>query len=262
MMRISLATVCFRGWRGDEFDSTLIYGKQTGYKFIELQSSGDNKYDKLVRSQSINELKQKIEKAGMTPVVLYGPGWGGNNRKDTEQKADIIKKYLNAAKALNVNTVVSTDGERVDNGLDMILICLDRLMPIIEELNIKIGLEPHYKNRLEQIEDYEYIFSRLDHPNIGLCPDTGHFYSAGVDTIEVINRWPGRIFNVHIKDHIGTQSVRFGHGKTDNFSVIKKLREVGYKGFLAVELEVEDKLDTPSYVIEARKYVENILKRV
>jgi len=261
-LEICLASVCFLGWQKDEIDGVFTYGKRAGYSFVELQTSGDNRYDRLVVSRSMSELKQKLQDAGMTPVVLYGPAWGGESREDAEQNAEVIKDYLRAARELNVNTVVSTDGLRVAGGLDMILVCLDKLIPFIEKLNIKIGLEPHYKNRLEQIADYEYIFGKLDHPNIGLCPDTGQFYSAGVNTIEIINKWPHKIFHVHIKDHVGTQSVRFGHGEIDNFSIIKKLKKVGYNGFLSVELEVKDKSATLDYIVEAREYLEDILKRV
>ena len=124
--------------------------------------------------------------------------------------------------------------------------------------NIKICLEPHYRNIIETFEDYQAIFAEVTHPNIGICLDTGHFYMSGVDTMKLIHTFPKRIFHAHIKDHIGHKSVAYGKGEVDNKSVINALEEIGYQGFLSVELEVEDKQNVSRYMGGAKKYLEEL----
>lgn len=261
MINICIATVAYRGWRGDEFDETLADGAKAGYKYIEVQSY-NNRFDKLMLTgeKGLREARERLKNAGLIPVAMYGPSWGGANEEEVIRKAELILTYVNASKSMGIKTLVSTDGQRVENGLDMIVMTIRELIPELEKTGIRIGLEPHYKNRIETYEDYEYIFDKVgNHPNVGVCVDTGHFHSSGVDAGKIIRKWHDRIFHVHVKDHVGTQSVRFGHGDVDNAGVAKTLKEIGYNGYLSAELEVEDKSGTPEYTREAREYLEKIL---
>ena len=105
--------------------------------------------------------------------------------------------------------------------------------------------------RFEQMEDYERIFSAIDHPLIGICVDTGHFHSAKVDTVGLIRKFSDKIYDVHLKDHIGTQSVPIVHGEVDLPAIFGALKEIGYKSSITLELEVEDVENAPKYVEEA-----------
>ncbi len=120
-----------------------------------------------------------------------------------------------------------------------------------DDNKVTIGLEPHYGNVIEQLEDYDRIFDEIHHPCVGICVDTGHFHSAKVDTIKLIKKYKERIFDVHLKDHIGTQSVAIGHGEVDLPAIFGALKEIGYKGTITLELEVKDVENAPKYVEEA-----------
>ena len=65
-------------------------------------------------------------------------------------------------------------------------------------------------------------------PRVGVCIDTGHFHSARVDTVAFIRRHASRIYNVHLKDHIGRVSVGIGRGEIDLASIISVLRSINY----------------------------------
>ena len=96
--------------------------------------------------------------------------------------------------------------------------------------------------------------------------DTGHFTSANVDPAQVARTFAGRIFHVHIKDHIGTESVALGEGDTDNFAVVRELKAAGYDGYLSQEIELEDgsKADHAAhvgYAGEIREFGEAILEK-
>ena len=50
----------------------------------------------------------------------------------------------------------------------------------------------------------------------------------------------------------------FGKGEIDNPGLLKLLRELGYDGFVVVEIEVKDKENTPKYIREAWSYFQKI----
>ena len=92
--------------------------------------------------------------------------------------------------------------------------------------------------------------------------DTGHFHAAQVDTEAFIRRFPDRIYNVHIKDHIGTQLVDIDQGEIDLASILGVRQEVNYAGPLAVEMEVENTENLPQYIGPAYNHLAGILENM
>jgi L-ribulose-5-phosphate 3-epimerase UlaE len=97
------------------------------------------------------------------------------------------------------------------------------------------------------MEDYDRIFDEIHHPCVGICVDTGHFHSAKVDTIGLIEKYHNRIYDVHLKDHIGTQSVAIGHGEVDLPAIFSALKEIVYESTITLEL-LERKSDGEALV--------------
>jgi len=97
---------------------------------------------------------------------------------------------------------------------------------------------------------------------VGALVDIGHYYSSQVDISALINKHREKIKLVHTKDQIGRQSVAFGKGEIDNPGLLKLLRDIGYDGFVVVEIEVEDKENIQKYVKDAYIYLQNILDEI
>lgn len=125
---------------------------------------------------------------------------------------------------------------------------------------LRLTLENHYGFQLQTPEDYAEVFAVVpDTGRIGMTVDTGHFSAAEVEMPLLIQALGPRVFHVHMKDHIGLQSVGLGQGQTDNAAVVSALNEVGYDGCISIELEVADKENEPRYIREALPYVERLL---
>ena len=60
---------------------------------------------------------------------------------------------------------------------------------------------------------------------------------------------------------IGAQSVAIGHGEIDLPGLVEALREIGYDGPLALELEVTDPENLPQYIGEAYDYMTALIER-
>lgn len=262
-MQISLATVSLRRWKGDEFDLALEYAKAQGYEYIEPQTASPphDRFDQLVAHGNAEEARRVLETAGLRPAVVYAKAFGVVEEGDIESWFESEVKYLDAARALGVRTVASSALPRDwGGGRDLLIRSMERLLPEAGQRGLRIALEPHYAYWLQDMEDYDYVLSRLDHPNLGICPDTGHFHSAGVDTVDVIAQWPARVFHVHMKDQIGKEGTPFGQGEIDQRATVAKLKEIGYDAFLSVELELEDKSRLLDHVRGAREVLEGLLQ--
>ena len=137
---------------------------------------------------------------------------------------------------------------------------LKKLSHLIENKPIRIGLEPHLNSQFQDDEDFDFIFSEINSPQIGITVDTGHFHAAGVNWKALIGRYADRIYNVHLKDTVGSQSVPIGEGDVDIPGLIDELRSINYQGALALELEVIDHENLPLYVRQAYEYLTVLIK--
>ena len=150
-------------------------------------------------------------------------------------------------------------GKRHANGLKHTITGLGRLAESISDLPIKVALEPHAGSQFHNEADFEEIFAHITTKQIGITIDTGHFHVAGVDWKAVIRKYPDRIYNVHVKDHVGLQSVPIGEGEVDMPGLLHELCAIDYHGPLAVELEVEDPENLPRYVADAYQYLSGLI---
>ena len=158
--------------------------------------------------------------------------------------------------------VVITGRPRTDTGLESTIAGIKSLLLLIENKPVRLALEPHFGSQIQFFEDYEAIFEQIKSLQVGITLDSGHFHSAGVDWKSLIHRYPERIYNFHVKDHIGKQSVPLGTGEIDLRGYIEELHTIGYEGALAVELEVIDPENLPRYCAEAFIYLRDLVKSV
>jgi sugar phosphate isomerase/epimerase len=261
-VKVVCTTCCYRGLERDELTETLEGAPQAGYTYIDVHRVPVPEEPEAARAYG-QEVRAQCLASGLDPVGIHCVGFGGRDVAHLEAQTKRIATQIAFCLGLGGTTVVSTGAHRRGEGpLENVIECLRRLEPVIEGTPIKIGLEPHYRNVVEQAEDYDAIFAAIGHPQIGLCPDIGHFHASGVDVYDLLDRYAKRIFHTHVKDHIGTQSVGIGHGEIDIPRFVRALAEIGYDGCLAVELEHKDKEHTQRYVEEARVLLDRALSAV
>jgi inosose dehydratase len=116
---------------------------------------------------------------------------------------------------------------------------LDTVTGIAEEHDLSACYHPHLTTIVESPDEVEKIMSRS---RIGFCPDTAHLAAGGGDPVALIRRYPDRIRHVHLKD-LRREPFSFlplGHGEIDFTDVLAAVGEVGYDGWLVVELDSYD----------------------
>ncbi len=258
-MKVVCTTCCYRGLSRDELTETLAGAPRAGYRYIDVHELPipDERHQAW---QHGKEIRGQCLAHGLEPVGVHAPGFGGRDAKQLEEQVRAITTKIAFCQGLGGDRVVATGANsRGTAPLSNVVECLRQLVPVIEGTTIKIGVEPHYGNVIEQMHDYDVILGELDHPQIGVCPDIGHFYASGVDTYRLLDRYADRVVYTHIKDHVGLQSVGIGRGEIDIGRFVRTLGELGYDGCLGVELEHEDKDNTQLYAAEARSYLEGAL---
>jgi inosose dehydratase len=125
---------------------------------------------------------------------------------------------------------------------------------VTDELGLNVALHPHTGTPIETPEQIAEVVEQLDPRYIGFGPDTGQIAQAGGDAVEVIGRYRNLVRHVHVKDYGGKPVVRHtdgtrddptgysgyvpvGTGVIDFASLFRGLKEVGFKGWLNVELD-------------------------
>ena len=126
-----------------------------------------------------------------------------------------------------------------DGDYDRLASALDRIERIADDLGVRAHYHPHLTTIAETPVDIERVFSRTP---IGFCPDTAHLAAAGGDPAELIRRYADRISYVHLKD-ARLEPLAFvpvGQGDLDTRGILAALAEIGYDGWLTLELDGYD----------------------
>jgi sugar phosphate isomerase/epimerase len=123
---------------------------------------------------------------------------------------------------------------------------MSRLVEGLEEVlehagkhQVAIGFEPEPGMFIESMARFDELVGRLRSPDLKLTLDVGHLHCQGETPIAgQIDRWTGRLVNVHIEDMcVGVhEHLMFGEGQIDFPPVLAALARSGYQGGVHVEL--------------------------
>jgi inosose dehydratase len=135
---------------------------------------------------------------------------------------------------------------------------LDDVAAIAERNGLAAHFHPHLTTIVEGPEQVDRCFAMTV---IHFCPDTAHLAAAGGDPAKLIRTHAARIRYVHLKD-LRRKPFAFtplGEGEIDMDGVVRTLIEIGYKGWVTVEL---DSHPDPKRAAEiSRRYLDDAVKR-
>lgn len=238
-MKVAASSIC---WMRDNLETAIKKARAAGFTAFEPLTFPSEIWDLHgdLRKIDLKAFRRLFTDNGMTIAALHL----GAIMTPTEERrrvlTDYCKRAIEVAQEVGAGIIVEGGPDRGVQPMRPFLKSLEELTPLLNDTGVKIALENHYGNWIQFIQDYEFIFDYIDHPNLGITLDTGHFTSAGVDSEEVARRFTSKIFHVHVKDHRGQQSVALGSGETNNFGMARVLKAAGYAGYLSQELELHD----------------------
>lgn len=116
---------------------------------------------------------------------------------------------------------------------------LEEVVPLAEELGIKLLVEPEPNLLIEKTSEFEAFIRDIRSPAVGINFDIGHFFCAGErpeEAFENLFEWVG---HVHVED-IGQSRIHHhlvpGDGAVDFASVFSAMKRLGYNGDMSIEL--------------------------
>ncbi len=113
---------------------------------------------------------------------------------------------------------------------------LREIMRIGEARGITVNLHNHIYEVENNEGDLRGTLARI--PEVKLGPDIDWLVGAGIDPVDFIRRYAGRIVYAHLRDRQadGVWAEAMGEGNIDYRAVARALRETSFRGQLAIEL--------------------------
>jgi inosose dehydratase len=125
-----------------------------------------------------------------------------------------------------------------------------------DQFGVRATVHPHAGGYIEFEDELERLVADLDPALAGLCLDTGHLAYAGMDPVETLRKYSGRLDYIHFKDidpeifsRVMGEHIRFfdacgqgvmcpiGSGNIDYIAIRTLLTEIDYGGYITIEQE-------------------------
>lgn len=188
-------------------------------------------------------LSSLLGDAGLELVSVYT---GGNFVYDEILSEELhrVTRAADLAAQFNATHLVVGGGARRASGTTpqdykRLAAALDQVNDIAVGRGLSACYHPHLGTIVEGPDELARVLP--DCP-IGFCPDTAHLLAGGGDPAALIRQYPDRVRHVHLKD-VSLDPVTFlplGQGSVDLPDVYAALKEIGYDGWLVVELDAYD----------------------
>jgi len=110
------------------------------------------------------------------------------------------------------------------------------------------------------LNDFAEFVSKFSREKLGVLLDLGHVYQMGFDLSETVHKFEGRLLDVHVHDAALDSDYRkathlpIGKGTIDFQDFVGLLREVGYDGWLTLEIRGSEE-----EILEGKEYLESLV---
>jgi sugar phosphate isomerase/epimerase len=222
-------------FRKDTLVDAMGKVKQLELKKIEAYSAqkiggeySDVNFDHKASEGALEFVRDTAEKEQVDIEAYYFHALG----KDEEE----TRRVFEFARAMDIDVLV---GEPAADRLALV-------DDLAGEFKIKVAIHNHAKNPKDP--DYKYwdpkeVMKLIERRSqwIGVCPDTGHWARSGLDPIEALRTYEGRIHDVHLKDareaKKQSEDAIWGQGVGNLEGVLAELMRQGYDGLAVIEYE-------------------------
>lgn len=228
--RVGVQSYCFREFKTHDKLIQSIHDLQLAH--IELWPDGHMPVE-----TPDEELKAAVERFKSEGITIDACGVVGFENDEAE-----ARKIFEYAKKLGVIAISAGPTHEA----------LPLMARLTEEYDLPIAIHNHGP------QDKLYGTAELVRTNlsplptsVGLCLDTGHAQRVGEDPLAWLDEFGDRIHGVHLKDMVPDQSGRYhdaivGRGALDLPALVKKLKELGFKGYFSLEYESDPSNPLPA----------------
>ncbi len=228
---------------------------RTGFSGVEIMCDRPHLYPPDTREDDLNSIKSLLQELNLAITNLncftlfavgdtWLPSWIEPDEKRRQQRIEHTLNCLDLARFLGCpNISVPPGGPPVDRDREKSLALfsqgLEQVIPRAEEAGVSILIEPEPGLLIENSKEMKSFMETISSDRVGVNFDAGHFFCVGEapeEAIEDLFEWTGHI---HIEDIAATRDHNHlipGLGAMDYKAFFKKLKELGYKGDVCLEL--------------------------
>ena len=258
-MRVGIDSYCYHRYFGEVYDFQKDPGKTWSLedfikRAIELRVDGVSLETCFIPSfgrDYLKKIKNMLDEANMDRVVAWGHPDGLEAGKNEEALKDMIK-MIDTAEFMGGSKVMRIVGgslmfryEPHEPQLRKLARMLKEAAKVAEDRGVIIAMENHIDYTAGEILE---LINNVGSKNLGVNFDTGNALRLFEDPVEEAKILAPYIHATHIKDVSAKrggspqewnfwESVPAGKGLVDIPGVMKVLKDAGYEGVLAVELD-------------------------
>ena len=272
-MKLSTATSVFVNYQLPDAIQSIA---QAGFQGIDIWCGRPHLYRQDYPPAVIARFGEQLADLALTPVSLmpaffrYPYSLSSPVAAIREDSARYVIETIENAVAVGCNQVLivpshSLQGQTTAEARRCYLDSLAPVCQIAAEKDVMLGLEivyPGLSDYMCSSQDALAAIEALKSPNLGVVIDTGHLNLSGEDTARAIQTLGNRLLQVHINDNDGNQQQNAipGEGTYDFPRLIRLLGEVGYTGFLTLELGWTYTFNPVPAVSEALRRMQDYLR--
>jgi sugar phosphate isomerase/epimerase len=175
----------------------------------------------------------------------WHPSWIEPDRHYRQIRIDHTRRCLTLARELGAPSVTTEPGGPVEPGASWeaaLRLFVEHLKPVAEHADkegVLLLIEPEPGLLIETADQFEELMRHLDAPAVGLNFDVGHFYCVGDEPAPTVRRLAKYIRHFHLEDIAATRVHHHlvpGEGAIDFAGTFRAIRDIGYDGWITVEL--------------------------
>jgi inosose dehydratase len=219
----------------DGLDEAYSTFQRTGYHWVEL-----------INSFLQGELKERtialMQKYKLRCSMAYN---GGVMHEDSGAEktfaatldiADAARTLGGEAMVINANPLPQ-NGRKSDEQLRTQAANLNRLGRELKSRGMRLCLHHHEPDMLENAREWRHMLGNTDPQLVWMCPDPDWIRYSKLDVMTLIREAGKRIGDIHLRNsQAGVWTEDLGPGEVDYPAMAGYLKEIGYDGFVSVEL--------------------------
>lgn len=249
--------VSSNGFKKHSFAAAVDIAAAIGYAGIEVLGEPPHLYAGVTPDEEIAAAREKILAAGLRvsnvnaftlEVVggdFYHPSFIEKKSAHRKIRTDYTMAAARMTRMLGAKNLSIEPGGPLERGMTrkdayaLFAECLGEIEPVLAAEDVRLLIEPEPELLIERMDEMREFFDFHDHPLLGVNFDIGHVFCVGEDPAVTVRKMRDKIGHVHIEDIAPTRVHRHlvpGDGAIDYRPVFEALAEIGYTGFVTVEL--------------------------
>jgi sugar phosphate isomerase/epimerase len=258
------------------FADALAEIRRAGYEGFELMADAPHAFPAHLTPEQTAALRDAIRASGLAVSNMnafmmsavrdfHHPSWIEPDPAFRRLRVEHTAAACRLARDLGVATLSTEPGGPLEEGMDrerawaVFKEGLAEVLPVADACGVKVLVEPEPGLLIERADEMQRLLDEVPHPRLGLNFDMGHFYCVSEDPAALLRRFGPRVDHVHCED-IPADRRHYhsvpGEGAIDFHAVFEALRDIGYGGWVTVELYPF--LDKPGEV--AKRALEHLMK--